>query len=238
MPPFVSRRDRLRLTTSCAALLKASATRPPTSPAPAIIVLLRIYRLHHIPAIAGDVSIRPMNPASNLILIGPMGAGKTSIGRRLASLLDLNFVDADYRLEEVTGVAVPLIFECEGEAGFRQRESQLIAELCQGKNQLIATGGGAVLSPENRRQLQTHGFVVYLQVTVEQQLERLSRDRSRPLLAGGDKREKLLSLSEIRHPLYLEIADLVYRSGDNSVVNAVAGLQQQLLHHWQRAEAA
>lgn len=179
-----------------------------------------------------------MNPASNIILIGPMGAGKTSIGRRLAGLLGLHFVDADHRLEEVTGVAVPLIFECEGEVGFRQRESQLIHELCQGKNQLIATGGGAVLSADNRKKLQEHGFVVYLQVTVEQQLERLSRDRSRPLLAGGDKREKLLGLAEIRHPLYLEIADLVYQSSDNSVMNAVAGLHQQLQHHWQRAEAA
>ena len=179
-----------------------------------------------------------MNPASNIILIGPMGAGKTSIGKRLASLLGLSFVDADHRLEQITGVTVPLIFECEGEAGFRQRESQLIAELCQGKNQLIATGGGAVLSAENRMQLQASGFVVYLQVTVEQQLERLSRDRSRPLLAGGDKREKLLGLAEVRHPLYLEIADLVFQSKDNSVMNAVTGLQQQLLSHWQRAEAA
>jgi len=179
-----------------------------------------------------------MNPASNIILIGPMGAGKTSIGKRLAGLLDLNFVDADHRLEEVTGVAVPLIFECEGEAGFRQREAQLIQELCQGRNQLIATGGGAVLSPDNRRQLQANGFVVYLQVTVEQQLERLSRDRSRPLLAGGDKREKLLKLAEVRHPLYLEIADLVFQSKDNQVANAVASLHQQLINHWQRAEAA
>jgi len=179
-----------------------------------------------------------MNPASNIILIGPMGAGKTSIGKRLAGLLGLHFVDADHRLEEITGVAVPLIFECEGETGFRQRESQLINELCQGKNQLIATGGGAVLLEDNRRQLQQHGFVVYLQVTVEQQLERLARDRSRPLLAGGDKREKLLKLADIRHPLYLEIADLVFQSNDNSVTNAVAGLHLQLQHQWQRAEAA
>jgi shikimate kinase len=179
-----------------------------------------------------------MNPASNIILIGPMGAGKTSIGKRLAGILGLNFVDADHRLEELTGVAVPLIFECEGEAGFRQRESQLIQELCQGKNQLIATGGGAVLSAENRKQLQQHGFVVYLQVNVEQQLERLARDRSRPLLANGNKREKLLALSEIRHPLYLDIADLVFDSNEPLVANAVARLQQQLQHHWQRAEAA
>lgn len=179
-----------------------------------------------------------MNPASNIILIGPMGAGKTSIGKRLAGLLGLHFVDADHRLEEITGVAVPLIFECEGEVGFRQRESLLIQELCLGKNQLIATGGGAVLSADNRRQLQAHGFVVYLQVTVEQQLERLARDRSRPLLAGGDKREKLMGMAEIRHPLYLDTADLVYRSKDNQVANAVASLHLLLLQHWQRAEAA
>ena len=197
-----------------------------------------MYHSWQVSSFAGDVSIRLMNPASNIILVGPMGAGKTSIGKRLAGLLGLHFVDADHRLEEVTGVAVPLIFECEGEAGFRQREAQLIHELCQGKNQLIATGGGAVLSPENRSQLQASGFVVYLQVTVDQQLERLARDRSRPLLASGDKREKLLGLAEIRHPLYLEIADLVYQSNDNSVTNSVNGLQQQLQHHWQRAEAA
>lgn len=167
-----------------------------------------------------------------------MGAGKTSIGKRLAGILGLNFVDADHRLEELTGVAVPLIFECEGEAGFRQRESQLLLELCQGTNQLIATGGGAVLSAENRKQLKQHGFVVYLQVSVEQQLERLARDRSRPLLANGNKREKLLALAEVRHPLYLDIADLVFDSNDHMVANAVSRLQQQLQHHWQRAEAA
>jgi shikimate kinase len=179
-----------------------------------------------------------MNPASNLILIGPMGAGKTSIGKRVAEILGLHFVDADHRLEEVTGVSVPLIFECEGETGFRQRESQLIQSLCQAKQQLIATGGGAVLSPENRRYLKSHGFVVYLKVSVEQQLERLARDRSRPLLASGNKREKLETLAQIRNPLYQEMADLVFDSNGMQVTQAVIALQDALALHWQRLEAA
>jgi shikimate kinase len=179
-----------------------------------------------------------MNPASNLVLIGPMGAGKTSIGKRLADILNLHFVDADHRLEEVTGVSVPLIFECEGETGFRQRESQLIQSLCQSNQQLIATGGGAVLSAENRRHLKAHGFVVYLKVSVEQQLERLARDRSRPLLASGNKREKLEALAKTRNPLYQEMADFIFDSNGLQVSQSVHALQEALEHHWQRHEAA
>src|SRR5688572_12359414 len=129
----------------------------------------------------------PMNPARNIVLVGPMGAGKTSIGKRLAARLGLAFVDCDHRLEELTGATVPVIFECEGEAGFRTRESTLIAELMRGSAQLVATGGGAVLAAENRRQLQGGGFVVWLQASVPCQLARLSRDRSRPLLAVPDR---------------------------------------------------
>jgi shikimate kinase len=179
-----------------------------------------------------------MNPASNLILIGPMGAGKTSIGKRLAEMLQLEFVDADHRLEEITGVSVPLIFECEGEAGFRQRESQLIQSLCQSSKQLIATGGGAVLSADNRRHLKAHGFVVYLKVSVEQQLERLARDRSRPLLAAGNKREKLEALAKTRNGLYQELADLVFDSNGLQVAQSVSALHAALAVQWQRQEAA
>ena len=112
-----------------------------------------------------------MNPAPNLVLVGPMGAGKTSIGKRLAVRLGLAFVDCDHRLEEVTGAAVPLIFECEGEAGFRARETALVADLMRGEGQLVATGGGAVLAPVNREHLKGRGFVVHLQVSVDQQIE-------------------------------------------------------------------
>jgi shikimate kinase len=179
-----------------------------------------------------------MNPAPNLVLVGPMGAGKTSIGKRLALHLGLNFVDADHRLEEITGAPVPLIFECEGEAGFRARESALIAELCAGSGQLIATGGGAVLSADNRRCLRERGYVVYLQVGVAQQLQRLARDRSRPLLASGDKQEKLTALAAVREPLYLEVADLVFDSDGLSLTHAAERLQALVESQWQRAMAA
>lgn len=181
---------------------------------------------------------RPMNPAPNLVLVGPMGAGKTSIGKRLAARLGLSFVDADHQLEAQTGVPVPVIFECEGEAGFRQRESALIAQLMQGSGQLIATGGGAVLSADNRRRLRERGFVVHLQVTVEQQLQRLERDRSRPLLAGSNKREKLEALAAARTHLYEEIADLGFRSDGLQVPVAVERLGTVIEQAWHRAEAA
>jgi len=179
-----------------------------------------------------------MKPAPNLVLIGPMGAGKTSIGRRLADRLGLAFVDADQRLEEVTGATVPLIFEHEGEAGFRQREALLIADLMQGQGQLIATGGGAVLSPDNRRHLRERGFVVYLMVGIEHQLKRLARDRTRPLLADGDRRAKLAALAAVRGPLYEQSADLSFDSDGLAVSVAVDRLCTQLQAQWQRAEAA
>src|SRR4249919_617862 len=179
-----------------------------------------------------------MNPAPNLVFVGPMGAGKTSIGKRLAQQLGLAFVDADHRLEEITGAPVPLIFECEGEAGFRARESALITELCAGNGQLIATGGGAVLSADNRRCLREHGYVVYLQVGIDQQLQRLARDRSRPLLASGDKQEKLRALAQVREPLYREVADMVFDSNGLSLAHAADRLHALVEARWQRAMAA
>jgi shikimate kinase len=179
-----------------------------------------------------------MNPAPNHVLIGPMGAGKSTIGRKLARRLGLDFVDADQRLEDITGATVPMIFECEGEAGFRARESQLLAELMQGQGQLIATGGGAVLAEDNRRLLKARGFIVYLRVDVDQQLHRLARDRSRPLLAGSDRRGKLEALAEARGPIYAELADYTYDSPGQSAQSAAAQLAEELLARWQRQEAA
>jgi len=175
--------------------------------------------------------------APNLVLVGPMGAGKSSIGRRLAGRLGLRFVDADRAIEDATGATVPVIFECEGEAGFRARESALIAELCAGEGQLIATGGGAVLDERNRAVLRERGFVVYLRVGIEQQLRRLARDRTRPLLAGADRRERLQQLAAQRGPLYDAIADLTFDCDRLTVADAVARLATELAPRW-RPEAA
>ena len=176
-----------------------------------------------------------MNPAPNLVLVGPMGAGKTSIGKRLALRLGLAFVDCDHRLEEITGAPVPLIFECEGEAGFRAREAALVADLMRGEGQLVATGGGAVLAQANRDHLRARGYVVHLQVSVDQQIERLARDRSRPLLAVGDKRSKLEAMAIERGPIYRDIADLAFDADGLAVSVAAERLGALLQKQWQRA---
>ena len=157
-----------------------------------------------------------MNPSPNLFLIGPMGAGKSSIGRRLAEHLGMHCVDLDAAIEEHTGASVATIFEIEGESGFRQRESDLLAELTTQAGIVLATGGGVVLSPRNRTLLRERGFVVWLQTSVEQQLQRLARDRQRPLLEAADRRERLEQLARERDPLYRELADFRITGEDES----------------------
>ena len=179
-----------------------------------------------------------MNPAPNLILIGPMGAGKTSIGRRLAAMFELAFVDVDQWVEQHTGVAIGTIFELEGEAGFRRREHAALEELTRGRGRLIATGGGAVLDPRNRRLLAERGFVVWLRTPVERQLERLSRDRQRPLLAAPDRRQRLQELAAARDPLYAASCDLAFESDQRRVAMAVDRLGAMIAERWQRAGAA
>jgi shikimate kinase len=179
-----------------------------------------------------------MNPAANLILIGPMGAGKSSIGRRLAQRLGLAFVDADQAIEAATGASVRTIFEMEGEAGFRERESLVLQELCAGHGRLIATGGGAVLREHNRELLRRAGFVVWLRTPVERQLERLGNDRSRPLLQTADRAQRLRQLAADRDPLYAATCDLVFDSDQRRVGIAVERLVQQLAGRWQRSAAA
>ncbi len=149
-----------------------------------------------------------METPANLVLVGPMGAGKSSIGKRLAHAFDLVFVDADRVLETRTGASIADIFACEGEAGFRQRESRILAELLQAHGQLIATGGGVVLSPANRALLRREAFVVHLDVSVPEQLRRLGRDRSRPLLQREDRAAVLEAMAIERAPLYAEVARL------------------------------
>lgn len=179
-----------------------------------------------------------MNPANNLILVGPMGAGKTCIGRRLAGRFGLRLADTDHEIEQRAGASVSTIFECEGEAGFRARERDTLAALLQDDRLLLATGGGAVLDAGNRRLLGTRGFVVHLQVTPAQQLERLARDRSRPLLARADRDEVLHELARVRGPLYDEIADLRFDTDHLTAAEAANALAQELERCWQRGVAA
>ena len=179
-----------------------------------------------------------MNPAPNLILVGPMGAGKTSLGKRLARRLGLEFVDADARLEAAAGTSVATIFELEGEAGFRQREERMLDDLLHGQSQVIATGGGAVLSPASRERMSQRGFVVYVRVGLDHQLGRLAHDHTRPLLATGDRSEKLQALAAIRNPLYESIADLAFDSDGLDVVAASRKLGNQVQSAWKREQAA
>lgn len=145
----------------------------------------------------------------NLILVGPMGAGKSTIGRLLAKELHLPFKDSDKEIEVRTGADIPWIFDVEGEQGFREREQAVIADLCREDGLVLATGGGAVLRQENREALRGGGRVVYLHASVEQQLERTARDRNRPLLRTANPGQVLRELLAIRDPLYREIADVI-----------------------------
>ncbi len=179
-----------------------------------------------------------MNPAPNLILVGPMGAGKTSIGRRLAERFGLAFVDADQVIVQHAGATINAIFEHVGEPGFRSREQAALAAVLEGEGQLVSTGGGAILGPDNRQLMAARGYVVYLQVSVAAQLKRLSRDRTRPLLQRGDREQVLHELAQAREPLYREVADLVFDTDGLSSGQATANLAQLLATHWQRGEEA
>lgn len=175
-----------------------------------------------------------MNPSQNLYLIGPMGAGKSCIGRRLAEHFALPFVDLDHELEQRVGVSINLVFELEGESGFRLRESQLLEEQCQRQGLVLATGGGAVLSPHNRELLSGNGFVLYLPASVDVQLQRLSRDSRRPLLANPNRRQRLTDMAGLRNPLYESIADLTLEPEQGSVRRAAERAVHALHTHWQR----
>ncbi len=146
---------------------------------------------------------------TRVFLVGPMGAGKTTIGKLLADDLSLEFIDVDREIEARSGVDIPWIFDREGEVGFRIRESAALNELCQLDRVLISTGGGAVLSADNRKMMSATGTVIYLHTSVDEQVRRTSRDRKRPLLQNDDPARVLAELMTIREPLYREIADIV-----------------------------
>ena len=156
----------------------------------------------------------------NIILIGPMGSGKTTVGKQLAKRLRMDFVDSDHMIEERCGVSISTIFDIEGEDGFRKRETKMLSELCDRTGVVLATGGGAITSEENRILLRK-GFVIYLKTSIETQLARTQKNQNRPLLDNVDAQEKLSQLMEERGVLYEQEADLVVVSGDRVVSKVV-----------------
>ena len=152
----------------------------------------------------------------NIYLVGPMGAGKSTIGRLLSAELKLDFKDSDREIESRCGCNIPWIFDVEGEKGFRDREALAIAEITTEKDILMATGGGAVIRPENRQNLKSRGTVVYLKTSVAQQLARTSKDKNRPLLQIDNPKEVLSRLMAERDPLYQDVADIIIHTDDRN----------------------
>jgi shikimate kinase len=164
----------------------------------------------------------------NIFLVGPMGAGKTTIGRYLAAALGYDFDDSDHEIQQRTGVDIPTIFEFEGEQGFRHREAQVIDALTQREHLVLATGGGVILNPENRKRLTSRGWVIYLFCSPEQQYERTARDRNRPLLQTDNPLQKLKDLMVQRDPLYRQVADLVITTEKRTATTVVREIRKRL----------
>ncbi|WP_299494760.1 shikimate kinase AroK [uncultured Shewanella sp.] len=152
----------------------------------------------------------------NIFLVGPMGAGKSTIGRHLAQMLHLEFHDSDQEIESRTGADIAWVFDVEGEDGFRIRETQVVADLTEKQGIVLATGGGSIQSKEIRNNLSARGIVVYLETTIDKQVARTQRDKRRPLLQVEDPREVLENLAAIRNPLYEEIADVIVKTDEQS----------------------
>lgn len=171
-----------------------------------------------------------LNSTTNIFLVGLMGSGKTTIGRALAKRLNKRFVDADHEIETRTGATIPLIFEIEGEASFRQREADVICDLTAQQGIVLATGGGAVLNEHSRRFLKERGIVVYLRASVNSILQRTSHDRNRPLLQTADPKARIEELSRQRAPLYEEVAHITVETGRPNVQSVVQNILAQLEH--------
>lgn len=165
---------------------------------------------------------------NNIYFIGLMGAGKTTIGKLLAKQLGREFFDSDHEVERKTGVKIPLIFELEGESGFRKRETAAIEELSRLNNVVVATGGGAVLLAENRALLKNTGTIIYLRAKVHDLYQRTRNDKSRPLLQGANPKQKLEQLYAVRDPIYMALADYVVDTGAQSA-NEITSRIEQLL---------
>lgn len=180
---------------------------------------------------SGQSSAQESPIPGNIFLVGLMGAGKTSVGRYLAKRLGKTFYDCDHEIERRTGVKIPVIFDIEGETGFRTRESSVLGELTKLQDIVLATGGGAVINADNRRQLAEHGIVIYLRASPADLWQRTRNDRNRPLLQTPDPHAKLEQLYSERDPLYREIATIIEDTGSQSVRNLAQRLEQHLHAH-------
>ena len=170
-----------------------------------------------------------LNQAPNIYLIGLMGAGKSTAGRLLAQTMGREFYDSDDEIVKRTGASIPTIFEIEGEAGFREREQRMIAELCAKKSVILGTGGGAILREANREALKNTGWVVYLSTSPERLINRTRYDKNRPLLQTANPLSVLTQLYEVRHPIYQDLADIVITTGAGHVTHVVAHIIEQLI---------
>lgn len=170
-----------------------------------------------------------LKQAPNIYLIGLMGAGKSTAGRLLAQTMGREFYDSDDEIVKRTGASIPTIFEIEGEAGFREREQRMIAELCAKKSVILGTGGGAILREANREALKNTGWVVYLSTSPERLINRTRYDKNRPLLQTANPLSVLTQLYEVRHPIYQDLADIVITTGAGHVTHVVAHIIEQLI---------
>lgn len=185
----------------------------------------------------GQAAASDTGSSPSIILVGMMGAGKTTIGRQLAHALGRQFLDLDHEMEARCGVRIALIFDIEGEAGFRKRETALLDECSRLQGMVLATGGGAVLAPENREILKSRGVVVYLRAGVDELYRRVARDRNRPMLKASDPRQRIAELIAQREPLYESVADITLDTGNMPVSQVVGTLLPSLLDYQIQADA-
>jgi len=174
------------------------------------------------------VNYPDMAEKRNIFLVGPMGAGKSTIGRHLADELHLEFFDSDHEIERKTGADIAWIFDLEGEEGFRKRELDIINELSDKQGIVLATGGGSIITQAVRNRLSARGIVVYLQTTIDKQVARTQRDKRRPLLQNDDPETVLRDLAESRNPLYEEVADYVVDTDDQSARSVANQIIQKI----------
>lgn len=186
---------------------------------------------------AGRAAASGAGASPPIILVGMMGAGKTTIGRQLAHALGRKFLDLDHEMEARCGVRIALIFDIEGEAGFRKRETALLDECSQRPGLVLATGGGAVLAPENREILKSRGLVVYLRAGVDELFRRVARDRNRPLLKTSDPRQRIVELIAQREPLYESVADITLDTGHMPASQVLRSLLPHLLDYQAQGDA-